>query len=112
VWRLAALESRPTEGAAPPFGSLSCAGTDVPQASAYKRVSYLAETSSDVTCLMTATLEPVRAHTLLLVERAVRAHWRFVSNIGRGCDQRADLTGRFIKASTPTIFNVGRSKKD
>ena len=43
------------------------------------------------------------ARTPLLVEGAVRAHWRSVLKIGRGYDQRADLTRRFIKAPTRII---------
>ena len=56
MWRLAAVESRPTEGAAPPSDLYRAPAHTVPQESAYKRVSYLAETSSEATCLMTVTI--------------------------------------------------------
>lgn len=100
MWRLAAVESRPTEGAAPPSDPYRAPARTVPQESAYKRVSYLADSSSEATCLMTVTTwTRSRAHPLL-VERAVRAHWRSVLKLGRSYGQRADLTRRFIKATT------------
>ena len=34
----------------------------------------------------------------------MRAHWTSVLKTGRGYDQRADLTSRFIKAPTPIIL--------
>ena len=34
----------------------------------------------------------------------MRAHWRSVLKIGRGYDQRADLTSRFIKALAVVSF--------
>ena len=51
MWRLAAVESRPTEGAAPPSDLYRAPAHPVPQESANKRVSYLAETSSEANVL-------------------------------------------------------------
>jgi hypothetical protein len=64
VWRLAAVESRPTEGAAPPSDLYRAPAHVVPQ-SAYKRVSYLAEDSGEATCLMTVTISNPFARTPL-----------------------------------------------
>lgn len=80
--RLAAVESRPTESAAPPSDLTVRRRPGVPHESANKRMSHLAGFGRETTERLTTPLEwkSVRARNPPLVEGSARAHWRSVSD--------------------------------
>jgi hypothetical protein len=104
VWRVAAIESRPTEGAAPPFESSLAPAPMVPTKSANKRMSHLADRISEEEWLddeelsgnpfaraPLGWLKGLRALTGRVSENQIAlSHW--VGN----------LTSRFIKVTTGT----------
>ena len=104
VWSVAAVESRPTEGAAPPFGSSPAPVRDVPEKSANKRVSHLADGSEDNELDDHAFQRTrSRAHFRSWVRRLRALTGGVSENVSAPSTGRSDLTGRFIKAPTALI---------